>query len=104
CCGFDCQGRHVAEWDKGNCIDVTEREDDGGHWEPIINPGSQGSVLGTIIAAGANGTVYLTWWNFGSSNILFESSSDRGKTWSPIVRVNDRDGSASAGFPHSPSP
>ena len=83
---------------------MTWSDDDGGHWAPIINPGSQGSVLGTIIAAGANGTVYLTWWNFGSSNILFESSSDRGKTWSPIVRVNDRDGSASGGFPQYPLP
>jgi len=102
--GFDSQGRLYAAWDEGNVLAVTWSDDDGGHWAPIINPGSQGSVLGTIIAAGANGTVYLTWWNFGSSNILFESSSDRGKTWSPIVRVNDRDGSASGGFPQYPLP
>ncbi|TLZ74022.1 MAG: exo-alpha-sialidase [Methanobacteriota archaeon] len=102
--GFDSQGRLYAAWDEGNVLAVTWSDDDGGHWAPIINPGSQGSVLGTIIAAGANGTVYLTWWNFGSSNILFESSSDRGKTWSPIVHVNHRDGSASGGFPQYPLP
>ncbi len=101
---FDSQGRLYATWDEGNVLGVTWSDDAGSNWAPIINPGNQGSVLGAVIAAGANGAVYLTWWNFATSNILFESSSDRGQTWSSIVHVNDEDGSASGGFPQYPLP
>src|SRR5205807_3218941 len=48
--------------------------------------------------------VYLTWWDFSRSDILFESSTDGGSTWSPVLRVNDRAGSASGGFPQYPLP
>jgi hypothetical protein len=101
---FDSQGRLYATWDEGNNLAFTWSDDHGNHWAPVINPGGQSSVLGTIVNVASNGTVYLTWWNFAQSNILFESSSDRGKTWSTIVRVNDRDGSASGGFPQYPLP
>jgi uncharacterized repeat protein (TIGR02543 family) len=101
---FDSAGRLYATWDEGNVLSFTWSDDAGSHWAPIINPGGQSSVLGAIVATSANGTVYLTWWTFGPNNILFESSSDRGKTWSSIVRVNDRDGSASGGFPQYPLP
>jgi hypothetical protein len=101
---FDSSGRLYATWDEGNVLAFTWSDDNGHTWAPIINPGSQSAVLGTIVATAPNGTVYLTWWNFAVSNILFESSSDRGKTWTPIIRVNDRDGSASGGFPQYPLP
>ena len=101
---FDSQGRLYATWDEGNVLAFTWSDDNGNHWAPVINPGGQSSVLGTIVNTGSNGTVSLTWWNFVTNNILFESSSDRGKTWTPIVRVNDKDGSASGGFPQYPLP
>src|SRR6266581_734975 len=101
---FNSTGRLYATWDEGNVLALTWSDDNGNHWAPIINPGGQTSVLGAVVAPGANGTVYLTWWNFNSFNILFESSSDGGKTWSSIVRVNDRAGSASGGFPQYPLP
>src|SRR5437867_431022 len=101
---FNSTGRLYATWDEGNVLAFTWSDDNGNHWAPITNPGGQTSVLEAIVAPGANGTVYLTWWNFNSFNILFESSSDGGKTWSSIVRVNDRDRSASGGFPQYPLP
>src|SRR5438309_8892954 len=42
--------------------------------------------------------------DFSRSDILFESSTDGGSTWSPVLRVNDRAGSASGGFPQYPLP
>src|SRR5437660_684211 len=78
--------------------------DHGPTWAPIINPGNHGSVLGAIVDTFGNNTVYLTWWDFSRSDILFESSTDGGSTWSPVLRVNDRAGSASGGFPQYPLP
>src|SRR5205823_13118081 len=51
-------------------------------------------LLGAVVATFENSTVYLTWWDIDTNNIMFESSSNRGQTWSPQVQVNDRIGSA----------
>ncbi|TLZ67107.1 MAG: hypothetical protein E6K12_04785 [Methanobacteriota archaeon] len=101
---FDSAGRLYATWDEGNILAVTWSDDGGATWAPVINPGSQSAVLGAVIVAAPDGTVYLTWWDFGTNNIKFESSADRGQTWSAIVRVNDLAGSAPGGFPQYPLP
>ena len=101
---FDANSRLYATWDEGNVLAFTWSDDFGGTWAPIINPGNRASVLGAIVDTVGNNTVYLTWWDFSSSDILFESSTDGGNTWSSVIRVNDRAGSASGGFPQYPLP
>src|SRR5438067_1708057 len=101
---FDANSRLYATWDEGNVLAFTWSDDFGGTWAPIINPGNRASVLGAIVDTVGNDTVYLTWWDFSSSDILFESSTDGGNTWSTVIRVNDRAGSASGGFPQYPLP
>src|SRR5213080_4532700 len=101
---FDANSRLYATWDEGNVLAFTWSDDFGGTWAPIINPGNRASVLGAIVDTVGNDTVYLTWWDFSSSDILFESSTDGGSTWSTVIRVNDRAGSASGGFPQYPLP
>lgn len=92
---FDTAGRLYATWDEDNILALTWSDDDGNHWAPIQNPGNVGdAVLGAIVTTFGNSTVYLTWWDINTDNIMFESSTDRGQTWSEEVRVNDRDGSA----------
>src|SRR3989449_7207226 len=92
---FDSAGRLYAAWDEGNILALSWSDDDGNHWAPIRNPGNVGDfVLGAIVATLENSTVYLTWWDINTNNIMFESSSNRGQTWSPQVQVNDRIGSA----------
>src|SRR5437667_320506 len=92
---FDSAGRLYAAWDEGNTLALSWSDDDGTHWAPIRNPGNVGhSVLGAVVATFENSTVYLTWWDIDTNNIMFESSSNRGQTWSPQVQVNDRIGSA----------
>src|SRR2546428_663239 len=79
----------------GRILVLSWSDDDGNHWAPIRNPGNVGDfVLGAIVATFENSTVYLTWWDINTNNIMFESSSNRGQTWSPQVQVNDRIGSA----------
>src|SRR5207247_5751834 len=95
---FDANSRLYATWDEGNVLALTWSDDFGGTWAPIINPGNRASVLGAIVDTVGNNTVYLTWWDFSSSDILFESSTDGGSTWSPVIRVNERAGSASGGI------
>src|SRR5438876_8283403 len=92
---FDTAGRLYATWDEGSTLALSWSDDDGTHWAPIRNPGNVGhSVLGAVVATFENSTVYLTWWDIDTNNIMFESSSNRGQTWSPQVQVNDRIGSA----------
>src|SRR5213592_1544026 len=92
---FDSAGRLYAAWDEGNILALSWSDDDGNHWAPIRNPGNVGhSVLGAVVATFENSTVYLTWWDIDTNNIMFEASSNRGQTWSPQVQVNDRIGSA----------
>src|SRR3989454_948505 len=92
---FDSAGRLYAAWDEGNILALSWSDDDGNHWAPIRNPGNVGDfVLGAIVATLENSTVYLTWWDINTNNIMFESSSNRGQTWSPQVQVNDRIGPA----------
>src|SRR5439155_1581992 len=63
-------------------------------WAPFHNPDDiPGGVLGAVVKTSANGTVYLTWWDFGSNNIFFDWSAD-GNTWHADKRVNDVLGSA----------
>src|SRR5439155_1400943 len=81
---FDSAGRLYAAWDEGNTLALSWSDDDGTHWAPIRNPGNVGhSVLGAVVATFENSTVYLTWWDIDTNNIMFESSSNRGQTWSP---------------------
>ena len=90
----DASGRIYSAWDEGNSLMVSWSDDGGAHWAPIHFPNNEATVLGGIIKTSPSGVVYLTWWNFGSSNILFTRSTDHGQTWSPTVRVNDVQGSA----------
>src|SRR5437773_592933 len=101
---FDANSRLYATWDEGNVLALTWSDDFGGTWAPIINPGNRASVLGAIVDTVGNNTVYLTWWDFSSSDILFESSTDGGNTWSSVIRVNGRAGSASGGLQQYPLP
>src|SRR5256712_152048 len=69
--------------------------DQGATWAPFVFPDDTCcGVLGAIIQTSSNGTVYLTWWDFGSDNIFFDWSSDGGITWHTDVRVNSVPGSA----------
>src|SRR2546429_6990751 len=77
---FDVNSRLYATWDEGNVLAFTWTDDFGGTWAPIINPGNHGSVLGAIVDTFGNNTVYLTWWDFSRSDILFETSIDGGCT------------------------
>jgi len=87
-------GRIYAAWDEANFMDVTWSDDGGSTWAPFHDPDdAPGGVLGAVIKTSANGTVYLTWWDFGSNNIFFDWSAD-GNTWHTDKRVNDVLGSA----------
>src|SRR2546422_3611126 len=66
---FDSAGRLYATWDEGNILAVTWSDDGGATWAPVIKPGSQSAVLGDVIVAAPDRTVYLTWWDFGTNNI-----------------------------------
>lgn len=91
----DSTGRLYAAWDEGNILALTWSDDGGKTWAPIENPGGVGdSVLGAIVATHGNSTVYLTYWDISTSNIMFMSSANRGGTWTSPVRVNSQDGSA----------
>src|SRR5437867_3540632 len=91
-------GRIYAAWDEGNEMMVSWSDDGGAHWAPFVFPDDTCcGVLGAIIQTSSNGTVYLTWWDFGSDNIFFDWSSDRGITWHTDVRVNSVPGSAQGG-------
>src|SRR5437867_3051350 len=88
-------GRIYAAWDEGNEMMISWSDDGGAHWAPFVFPDDTCcGVLGAIIQTSSNGTVYLTWWDFGSDNIFFDWSSDRGITWHTDVRVNSVPGSA----------
>ena len=88
-------GRIYAAWDEGNEMMVSWSDDGGAHWAPFVFPDDVCcAVLGAIIQTSSNGTVYLTWWDFGSDNIFFDWSSNRGITWHTDVRVNSVAGSA----------
>jgi uncharacterized repeat protein (TIGR02543 family) len=92
---IDPTGRLYATWDEDNILAITWTDDGGNTWAPIRDPGGvTDSVLGAIVGTFGDSAVYLTWWDINTDNIMFESSSDRGQTWSSAVRVNDRDGSA----------
>jgi hypothetical protein len=96
----DGRGRIYATWDEGNVLAITWSDDGGRSWAPSVDPDdSPGGVLGAIVRVSPNGTVYLTWWDFGSDNILFDWSADGGRTWHNDIRVNDRAGSASQAGP-----
>ena len=97
-------GRIYAAWDEGNVMLVTWSDDGGANWARFVDPtDSPGGVLGAIIETAANNTVYVCWWNFNTNNIMFDWSVD-GLHWHTDKRVNDRDGSASGGFPEYPLP
>jgi len=92
---FDSSGRLYATWDEGNILALTWSDDDGNHWVPIQNPGNIGfGVLGAVVGTFGTSSVYLTWWDFSTDNIMFEASHDRGQTWGPQIRVNTAGGSA----------
>jgi uncharacterized repeat protein (TIGR02543 family) len=92
---FDTAGRLYATWDEGNVLALTWSDDNGNHWASIGNPGNVGdSVLGAVVGTYGNSSVYLSWWDINTDNIMFESSTDRGQTWSSQIRVNDAPGSA----------
>ena len=92
---FDTAGRLYATWDEGSVLALTWSDDDGNHWVPIRNPGNVGDgVLGAVVGTFGNGSVYLTWWDVSTDNIMFEASNDRGQTWGPQIRVNSQAGSA----------
>jgi uncharacterized repeat protein (TIGR02543 family) len=102
----DSSGRLYAAWDEaslGNELQVTWSDDGGATWAPYVNPAG-GGVLGVIVASSPDGTVYLTWWNFFSDDIVFDWSTDGGVTWHPDVRVNSVSGSASGGGWQIPLP
>src|SRR5437773_1748955 len=87
-------GRIYAAWDEANFMIVTRSDDGGSTWAPFHDPDDiPGGVLGAVVKTSANGTVYLTWWDFGSNNIFFDWSAD-GNTWHADKRVNDVLGSA----------
>src|SRR5947208_2595382 len=87
-------GRIYAAWDEANFMIVTWSDDGGSTWAPFHDPDDiPGGVLGAVVKTSANGTVYLTWWDFGSNNIFFDWSAD-GNTWHADKRVNDVLGSA----------
>src|SRR5436309_14395083 len=92
---FDSSGRLYARWDEGNILALTWSDDDGNHWAPIQNPGNVGfGVLSALVGTFGASSVYLTWWDFSTDNIMFEASHDRGQTWGPQIRVNSAGGSA----------
>src|SRR2546427_11352183 len=92
---FDSSGRLYATWDEGNILALTWSDDDGNHWAPIENSGNVGfGVLGALVGTFGASSVYLTWWDFSTDNIMFEASHDRGQTWGPQIRVNSAGGSA----------
>src|SRR5881397_2444427 len=92
---FDSSGRLYATWDEGNILALTWSDDDGNHWASIQNPGNVGfGVLGAVVGTFGASSVYLTWWDFSTDNIMFEASHDRGQTWGPQIRVNSAGGSA----------
>src|SRR5207244_9675846 len=81
-------GRSYAALDEWNEMIVSWSDDGGAHWAPFVFPHDTCcGVLGAIIQTSSNGTVYLTWWDFGSDNIFFDWSSDRGITCHTDVRV-----------------
>jgi len=87
-------GRIYAAWDEANFMIASWSDDGGSTWAPFHNPDDiPGGVLGAVVKTSANGTVYLTWWDFGSNNIFFDWSAD-GNTWHADKRVNDVLGSA----------
>src|SRR5436309_16028652 len=82
-------GRISAAWDEGNEMMVSWSEDGGAHWAPFVFPDDTGcGVLGAIIHASSNGTVYLTWWDFGCDNIFLDGLWDRGTMTHLDVRVD----------------
>jgi|GEM_PF-1892967 len=93
----DSNGRLYSAWDEaffGNEMQLTWSDDGGSTWAtPFVNP-TGGSTLGVIVATAPNGNVYLTWWDIGNDNILFDWSSDGGQSWHSDIRVNDQAGSA----------
>ncbi|HEX9567916.1 MAG TPA: sialidase family protein [Thermoplasmata archaeon] len=92
---FDSSGRLYATWDEGNVLALTWSDDDGNHWAPIRNPGNVSlGVIGAVVGTFGTSSVYLTWWDFSTDNIMFEASNDRGQTWGPQIRVNSQGGSA----------
>ena len=89
-------GRLYAAWDEadlGNELELAWSDDGGASWSSFVNP-TGSSVLGVIVATSPNGTVYLTWWNLFSDDIMFDWSWDGGLTWHADVRVNSVAGSA----------
>ncbi len=96
-------GRIYATWDEANVMFVTWSDDGGSTWASFVDPDdSPGGVLGGIIETNATGTVYVTWWDFASSNIYFDYSTDGGTTWHTDKRVNEQP--VSSGFPKYPLP
>lgn len=92
----DAAGRLYATWDENNVLALTWSDDGGNHWAPIQNPGNIGDiVLGSVVGTKGNSSVYLTWWDINTDNIMFEASNDRGQTWGAPVQVNSMSGSAS---------
>ena len=86
-----------AVQDRGDQVDVRmARSTDGGlTWSPTVPVAdSIGNVLGPVLAARPDGTVYAAWWNLTDGNILADVSHDYGLTWGVDVRVNDAEGSA----------
>ncbi len=91
----DTSGRLYATWDENNVLAITWSDDGGNTWAPITDPGGVSDiVLGSIVATLGNSTVYLTYWDISTDNIMFLASTNRGSTWSTPVRVNSVSGSA----------
>lgn len=92
---LDTAGRLYATWDENNILAIAWSDNDGNTWSPILDPGGFGDpVLGSIVGTYGNSTVYLTFWDISTDNIMFIASTNRGTTWSTPVRVNSQSGSA----------
>ena len=76
------------------------RSNDGGAtWTPKVLVNDQpsmtyGETLGGIVQVAPDGTVLATWWNTDRNNIMFDRSSDGGRTWGTDIRVNANPGTA----------
>lgn len=83
--------------DQGDRVDLrVARSTDGGlGWSATVPVADTiGNILGPVLAARPDGTVYAAWWNLTAGNIMADVSHDRGRTWGADVRVNPVNGSA----------
>jgi len=71
-------------------------------YAPVASTSLSAKAARPVAAFGHSGpvpqtawTVFDVWWDFGSNDILYDTSGDGGTTWGTDVRINDRGGSAS---------